>query len=155
MNCIPFLKHSNANTWLKFRHDYYMLNCNLWEVLIFLILTLAAPACNSPANKKISPEDAKKGENLFNSSGCPQCHSLTGEVRYGPSLINIFDRDVTVMKEGKIRFVRVNREYIIRSIKSPESEKLIDYQNRKMPPVNLSDEDISQIADYLIYINQQ
>jgi cytochrome c2 len=123
--------------------------------LVFLIVFLFA-GCNSQNNNKITTKaSAQKGEALFASVGCTTCHSLTGEARYGPSLNQILNTDITVIQRGKEYTIKVDREYIKRSIQDPDFEKLVDFKNKKMPKPTLSPDEIDQIADYLISINSK
>jgi mono/diheme cytochrome c family protein len=108
--------------------------------------------CSSDS-KPITGENAKKGELLFNSSGCSICHSFAGETRYGPPLNFMFEKEVTVFRRDIKKVIMLDRKYIIRSIKYPDFEKLDGYTNKTMPPAELSDDEIAQIADYLIYVN--
>jgi hypothetical protein len=103
--------------------------------------------------KPITGENAKKGELLFNSSGCPICHSFTGATRYGPPLNFNFEKEVIVFRRDKKKSILLDRKYIIRSIKYPELEKLDGYRYKKMPPSDLSSEEIERITDYLIDFN--
>jgi len=123
------------------------------NTIIFLIVLLIS-GCNSQNNSKIpTKESAQKGESLFASVGCTTCHSLSGEARYGPALNKILNTDVIVIQGGKEHSVKIDREYIKRSIQDPDFEKLVDFKNKKMPKPTLSPDEIDQIADYLISIN--
>jgi len=121
--------------------------------ILILFFVFVSVRCSNNDSKPISVENAKKGELLFNSSGCTKCHSFTGEYRYGPPLNFTFNDDILIFRKGKIITVKLDRKYIVRSITYPESDKLLNYQNKKMTVVNLPPEDIERIADYLIYIN--
>jgi len=128
-----------------------MVKNNLILLIIFLI-----SGCNSQnINKITTKESAQKGEALFASVGCTTCHSLSGEARYGPALNKILNTDVIVIQGGKEHSVKVDREYIKRSIQDPDFEKLVDFKNKKMPKPTLSPDEIDQIADYLISINSK
>jgi len=109
--------------------------------------------CSNNASDPITAENAKKGELLFNSSGCTICHSFTGETRYGPPLNFNFEKEVIVFRRDKQKSIMLDRKYIIRSIRYPEFEKLDGYRNKKMPPSDLSSEEVERITDYLIYVN--
>jgi mono/diheme cytochrome c family protein len=98
-------------------------------------------------------EDPKKGEVLFNTAGCAACHSITGENRYGPPLNSILGKDVLVLRDGRTDTVKVDRQYIQRSLQEPGSEKVLSFRKRNMPAINLTQEEIGYIVDYLIYIN--
>jgi len=120
---------------------------------LVVLFIFASIKCSNDNTKPISLENAKKGELLFNSVGCTKCHSLTGESRYGPSLIFTYDNEVIVYRKGKKVSVKLDRKYIIRAIKYPDYEKLNGYQDKKMIPPTLTTEEIDRIVDYLIYIN--
>lgn len=120
-----------------------------------MIVSLIA-GCNSQNSNKITTkESTQKGEVLFVSVGCTTCHSLSGETRYGPSLNKILNTDVIVIQGGKEHSLKIDREYIKRSIQDPDFEKLVDFKNKKMPKPTLSPDEIDQIADYLISINSK
>jgi len=82
------------------------------------------------------------------------CHSVTGESMYGPSLNGILHTSIQVIREGSEQTLIIDREYILRSIKNPDYEKLINFRNKKMPKTELSSEEIEFITDYLISINE-
>lgn len=111
--------------------------------------------CGSNGKKPTMEENVAKGEILFQSVGCTQCHSLSGETMYGPALNNILGTTIRVVQSGKEKSLTVDREYIHRSIEKPEYEKLLQFESRKMPRTELSEEQINQITDYLISINEQ
>jgi hypothetical protein len=96
---------------------------------------------------------ADKGEQLFNSVGCTKCHSLSGENMYGPPAKFNFGAEITVIRNGSEKIIELDRDYITRSMKDPEYEKLKGYEQKKMAKIELSGEAIESIADYLIFIN--
>lgn len=123
--------------------------------LIFLIVFLIS-GCNSQNNNKLtSKESSQKGEALFATVGCTTCHSLSGETLYGPSLNKILNTEIIVIQGGKEHSIKIDREYIKRSIQDPDFEKLVDFKNKKMPKPTLSPDEIDQIVDYLISINSK
>jgi len=121
--------------------------------LVFMACLLSG--CGSNGKNPTMEENAAKGEILFQSVGCTQCHSLSGETMYGPALNNILGTTIRVVQSGKEKSLTVDREYIHRSIEKPEYEKLLQFESRKMPRTELSEEQINQITDYLISINEQ
>ena len=74
---------------------------------------------------------------------------------YGPALNNILNTSIRVIREGKEVSLTVDREYIHRSIRNPEYEKLLDFKKQKMPITELSEDQINQLTDYLISINER
>ena len=123
--------------------------------LSVILIILAVAGCRG--NKKpdsIHIEDPEKGEALFKSVGCAACHSTSGEKKYGPSLNAIFDKEVVIIRNGTNYTVRVDREYILRSLKDPGFETVANFQKRKMPHLNLTKEEIDYLVDYIIFINK-
>lgn len=122
---------------------------------IILWLITVMTGCSTRDPKGVNTENARKGEKLFNTVGCLMCHSLSGETRYGPVLKFSPDSDVVVIRSGSAVKLKPDRQYIIRSLKQPDFERVNGFQNKKMPSINLSDEDIEYLADYLLYINKR
>lgn len=121
-------------------------------IVIILSVTILSFSCRN--SEHVTAENARKGEALFNSVGCKQCHSVTGDtVLYGPSLNSIFKKEVVVLRGEKKLTLTIDREYILRSITDPEKEKPDGFGNKKMLPVNLTPDEIGFLADYLIYIS--
>jgi len=92
---------------------------------------------------------------LFRNVGCTTCHSVSGEVRYGPPLNTVYNSVVEVIHDGKKRSVKATREYIHQSIQNPDFDKVDGFQNRKMTKPTLSEEDIDYIIDYLESLNSK
>ena len=118
-----------------------------------LLLLFFFIACRQKGSEEVTMQNAKKGEILFYSTGCTRCHSVSGKSGYGPPLNTIFEKEVIIIRNGRQISIKPDRKYLINSIKHPESEKLSGFQDRIMPSVELSAEDIDYITDYLIYIN--
>jgi len=122
-----------------------------------LLLALFAPIflqCSSNRSSDTSRQELiEKGQALFSSTGCYQCHSLDGQSMYGPSLNEIIGTKATVWSEGKNSVVEIDRDYIRRSIKEPDLEKLAGFEDRRMPKPTLTDEQIDALVEYLVSIN--
>ena len=119
---------------------------------LFFILILILASCTRK-EKVITPEMAARGGLLFNSVGCTRCHSLSGDNMYGPPLKFNFGGEITVVRKGSLENIELDRNYIIRSMKDPDFEKLPGYRERKMAKIELPSAEIESIADYLIFIN--
>lgn len=117
-----------------------------------LILTII---CGCMDNSTLpSPENVKKGEHLFNDSGCTKCHSVNGDtLLYGPNLRFAPNTEIIVFSKGIQKSITPDRKYFVRSIKEPDAEKPAGYQDKIMPATTLTDEEINLIADYLIDLN--
>lgn len=120
----------------------------------FILIALLAGCGGKKKPELIHVADPEKGEAIFKSVGCTTCHSVSGEKKYGPPLNSIFDKEVVVIRNGTTDKVRVDREYILRSMKDPEFEKVSGFQESKMPSLNLSREEIEYLVDYIIFINK-
>lgn len=87
---------------------------------------------------------------MFTDTGCITCHSVTGEKKYGPILNTVYNKKIMVVRNNIPLTITANKSYIIRSIKTPEFEKVSEFSKRKMPRPDLSDEDIENLANYII-----
>jgi cytochrome c2 len=124
-------------------------------ILAVLIAIMTFGGCRE--QKKPVPLHAAnpaRGEILFKSVGCATCHSMNGESRYGPPLNSILGKEVVVIRNGSEAKVIVDRQYLIRSLQDPGAEKVLNFQKRKMPPLNLTDEDINCLVDYIIAVSK-
>jgi cytochrome c oxidase subunit 2 len=132
------------------------MHCKL--VYLPFIILLSLPACRNnnatPAGISRTP-NADRGEKLFMETGCITCHSLNGVSMYGPPLNSIIGMDVEVTRNGKTFTVTVDREYLLRSLKEPGFEKVSSFRKKKMPVINLPDEDIQCLVDYIEKINRE
>lgn len=121
-------------------------------IVSFFVLTFILYCC-SPKDKVITNEMAAKGGSLFYSVGCTRCHSLSGDSMYGPALNFRLGQEITVIRKGSMKKIEYDRQYILRSMKDPEYEKLSGFEKKKMARIELPLKDIESIADYLIFIN--
>jgi hypothetical protein len=76
-------------------------------------------------------------------------------MKYGPPLNSILNTEIHVNRKDKDFVLKVDREYIKRSILTPDYEKLQEFKNKKMPKTDLSSEEIDHITEYLISINEK
>ena len=94
-------------------------------------------------------EEEHPGLALLEKYLCTGCHSLDGSEQIGPTLKGIFNRQVTVKKEGQEITLTSDRDYLLRSIREPEAEIVIGFEDFTMLTVELSDEEIDAIIDFL------
>lgn len=97
---------------------------------------------------KSGPEEEHPGLALLGKYVCTGCHSLDGSSRIGPSLKGVFNRQVTVKKDGQEITLISNRNYLLRSIREPKAEIVLGFQ-AVMPTIELSDEEVDIIIDIL------
>lgn len=102
-------------------------------------------------NEWLNKPDEFPGRTLVKVKGCISCHSLDGSKKVGPSFKGLFGREETVvLPDGSEKKVKVDEEYVIKSIWEPEAEVVKGYEN-VMPSQEglLTQEELQQIIDYL------
>lgn len=90
---------------------------------------------------------AARGETAFHEGGCSGCHVI-GKVSSGPDLTGVLDRHENGEK-WVADFIK-NPEHLY---KDPYVKAMIDYFNLKMPNQGMNDKEISDIIEYLKWID--
>ena len=110
------------------------------------VVALVLVGCSSaqPLAVDLSPS-AERGLKLSQQSGCASCHGPDFGGGTGPTWQGIIGSSVS-FKGGEAGLV--DREYLIESIKYPDKKKRVGY-SVVMPYNNLTDEEISDIVDYI------
>lgn len=85
------------------------------------------------------------GWELAREQGCAACHGADGEGNVGPAFAGLYGSEVA-LQDGST--VVADDDYLIRSIKDPNADKVEGY-NLPMPGNDLSDAEIASILDYL------
>jgi mono/diheme cytochrome c family protein len=122
-------------------------------ILVFFILL--AGCKETTKNKSGSTEILTEGAELFAKYGCAVCHSLKGDVIYGPPLNGIYMKKIRVIRDGKEVEIVADRNYLKKSISDPRYEKVLEYNNKEMPISNFSDEEAEILVDYLIALDEK
>jgi cytochrome c oxidase subunit 2 len=93
---------------------------------------------------------AALGAALMKSKGCVACHSTDGSVLIGPSYKGLYGHTVTVMTGGKERTIKVDDDYIRRSILDPGADIVKGFQPL-MPPQQgvVDDKQIKALTAYI------
>lgn len=118
---------------------------------LLLILTVSLYACGGSSTNNLSREEIlQKGAQLYTTNGCNICHSLDGSIVYGPSLNDIYMKEITVIRDGREQTLQADRKYLIRAITDPRYEKDVEYRNKEMPITALPREDVELLVEYLI-----
>lgn len=114
--------------------------------LIVATLALALVGCTAaqPLAVDLSPS-AANGLKLSQSSGCASCHGSDFGGGTGPTWQGIIGQSVS-FKGGESGVV--DRAYLVESIKYPDKKKRVGY-SVIMPYNNLTDDEISDIVDYI------
>lgn len=89
------------------------------------------------------------GEQVFTLKGCGACHRQDGNNELAPSWINLYGKTEQVIENGKLVTVTVDEEYIKESILDPMKKITVGYENRVMPAVPMTDEDLEYIIAYI------
>jgi mono/diheme cytochrome c family protein len=92
------------------------------------------------------PERVARGMKLLQMQGCTGCHSLDGSISAGPTFAGRFGSPVSVLKDGALRQVVFDREYLRRSLLQPEAEVAAGFAPGVMPTFALTDEQFDAIA---------
>jgi cytochrome c oxidase subunit 2 len=96
------------------------------------------------------PKALVRGERLIQEKGCLACHSTDGTPRLGPTLKGIFGKTILVITEGKERQLRVDENYLQRSLVDPNADVV-----KGFPPIMptqkglLTDEEIKELVRYM------
>ena len=112
---------------------------SVFFVLVFLALTFdTTQRIKKTDNSAAITEEVAHGKRVWEENNCIGCHTLLGEGAYfAPELRNVYQR----FGESK--------EAIMGFIKSRPVDGIPG--RRSMPQFNLSDEDLSAVAEFLIY----
>jgi len=93
-----------------------------------------------------------RGLTVLKEKGCTACHSLDGSAGIGPSLYQLSGHEIEVMSGGKERELKIDADYLRRSIREPAADIVEGFQPI-MPTFGadqLSEEDLQAIVDYLL-----
>lgn len=114
--------------------------------LLLVISALAIAGCTTaqPSAENLSPT-AASGLKLAQESGCASCHGSDFGGGTGPTWKGIIGKQVA-FRGGESGVI--DRDYLIESIKYPDKKRHAGY-SVVMPYNNLTDEQISDIVDYI------
>ena len=112
-------------------------------ILLLLVagMVWVATACSNRTG--VSPE---AGQNLALQKGCAACHSVDETDKIGPSWVGLYGSQVE-LTDGT--FVIANEDYLIESIKDPNTKIVKGFSKGAMPPISLSDEEINSLVAYI------
>jgi cytochrome c oxidase subunit II len=98
-----------------------------------------------------------EGDALMKANGCNACHSTDGSRIVGPSYLNLWGEQQIVIRDGKEVTVKVDDEYIKRSIYDPNYEIVKGYPKGLMQSYKntVSESDIAKIIEYLKTLNEK
>lgn len=104
------------------------------------------PARVSAAAKPPAPAQQDPVLAILDEKSCVTCHSLDGTVMVGPTLKNIYGRDVTLLKNGKELTILRDDAYLEESIQSPDASIVKGYPPA-MPYSPLTADELKQVIE--------
>ena len=118
----------------------------LFAILVFAGLTLdTVQQIPELSNDDKITESVARGKNLWEVNNCVGCHTIMGEgAYYAPELANVFDRRGMGNEEGF-------KAYMVGWM---AAQPLSEPGRRKMPQFNLSEEEVNDISDFLIWTSR-
>jgi cytochrome c2 len=113
----------------------------------FLVQVRTVASAGAVQIEGLDMELAGRGEEAFNRNGCYACHSITGTVLVGPSLLAIYGHDQP-LDDGTS--VIADDDYIRESIVEPQA-KIVKGFPGTMPKYGelLADEDVAALVEYI------
>lgn len=119
------------------------------------ILFLFLVACGQSVKKDTEIQNEERdGATLFAYYICNSCHSLDGREMYGPTLKEIYNKELEVTQQGQAKTIIADRKYLIRAITDPDYEKVKGFENMTMPVPDISKKDVDILVDYLIALDE-
>ncbi len=118
----------------------------LFAILVFAGLTLdTVQQIPKLSNDDKITESVAAGKNLWEVNNCVGCHTIMGEgAYYAPELANVFDRRGMGDEEA---FKGYMRGWMA-------AQPMQEPGRRKMPQFNLSDKEVDEISDFLIWTSR-
>lgn len=119
---------------------------SLFAILVFAGLTVdTVQKVPKLSNADKITESVARGKNLWETNNCVGCHTIMGEgAYYAPELANVFDRrggaDEAAFKGYLNGWMA--------------AQPLSEPGRRKMPQFNLSEEQVNDLADFLIWTSR-
>ncbi|HKI90167.1 MAG TPA: cytochrome c oxidase subunit II [Draconibacterium sp.] len=91
------------------------------------------------------------GKRIMQNIGCFACHTVDGTKLVGPSFKGIWGEEQTVITNGQERKVKVNEDYVHRSIYDPNADVVKGFGKGLMLSYKgqLSEDDVANIIEYL------
>jgi len=112
---------------------------------IVIVKGAVPPGPPAPAPGGGAPVAAQLGEQLFESKGCPGCHTVDGTAGVGPTMKGLYDRE-TEMEDGAR--IKQDESHIAEEIREPGKHVVKGFPPI-MPQLPLTDEEVNALVQYL------
>ena len=105
---------------------------------------------------EVQASPAQQGYELIRKNGCIACHSSDGSRMVGPSFKGIWGETQTVITGREERQVKVDEDYVRKSIYDPGADVVKGYNSGLMQSYKdqVSEEDVGLIIEYLKSLNE-
>ncbi len=105
---------------------------------------------DSATASELAEKPALVGEKLLRTKGCIACHSTDGSAMIGPTFKDLFAKEQVVLVDNQEKTIKVDDEYLRRSILKPNMEVVKGY-NALMPSQEgqISEEELVAIIQHL------
>jgi len=119
---------------------------SLFAILVFAGLTVdTVQKVPKLSNDDKITESVARGKNLWEVNNCVGCHTIMGEgAYYAPELANVYDRRGGGDEESFKAYL--NGWMAVQPLDEPG--------RRKMPQFNLSEEEVNDLADFLVWTSR-
>jgi cytochrome c oxidase subunit II len=93
-------------------------------------------------------QEMPAGEKILEKYNCLYCHTTDGKTMDGPTFKGLYGSKIIVLTKGKERTVRVDEDYLRKSIQDPKADIVKGYSDI-MPIVPVTPEDVGEIVEYI------
>ena len=125
-------------------YDEVTMNDKDLQSVLDYLLAVAATAPPPSDNTQLD------GEKLLEESGCLGCHSTDGSKSIAPTFQGIGQREETIMRDGKEITIKIDAEYLRRSLLTPTADIVKGYPAIMPPATSLRPEEIDAIIQHLL-----
>ncbi len=102
------------------------------------------------AAEKTPAELAGMDMSILKEKACMTCHSLDGSKMVGPSFKTLEKGEVTVLVDGEEKTIKIDEDYLRKSIKEPNAHIVKGFKKNTMPvPPKMTEEEFEKIVEIL------
>ena len=105
----------------------------------------------NPKTETSEKNEEQKPMDLMAQYGCVGCHSFDGTTLVGPSLKDIYNKEVSVLSNGKLKTIKRDELYLKNSILSPNKEIVEGFSPNLMPSFQgvIQEKELNTIINFL------